>query len=451
MKNQSLLEWKQAWHTLVISLMAMLIPFGAWSQNPNKPEREGKYAYALKLHAQKLAKKPNKKRLQKNFGKAYQKLWPRIQAKQERLFEATSTFVGDETVEQFKDYLKTCRHIQDVRIILQKLNLSTVAISRKEDVAIAIPDQADRITTAHAGIQKANRQAADMHYRQGLAHLQHDDLAHQKTAALEFKRCMEFVPDYLDAAVKYKKAQKGATKRIIILPYSNRSGQDDFGALGDQLSTSLASKLNADPAVKEFLEVITEGELRAALDRGGYEYGTELSDATAEELRRQLQAHVVYFGKINQVLRAEPRVSESEEEYKAKVVVRTEKAPDGKEKKIKEERTAYYKSFEEMHLLTLTGAHIKLSKSGTSIDQFSKQDRFTTYWTTYKSGNRKVYQKIERSRTTPPPDGQRVNVLIAQLAEEMYANIKRDVLWVSIPVIHRIDQLDTEVASQGGN
>ncbi len=438
---------------IALSLLLIILPVWVWSQGFKKHFKEGRFAECLKVSVQKIEEKPNKKGPQKDLGKIYYELWDSIQAKQEFLVRATQSFIGDETASEAELLLNNYKNIHKASLSLSKLGLMELRISKKETVQINIPDQTPKIDAAEILLAKVKEKAADMHYRQGLFHLQYKDLDRQKAAFMEFKRVMYFSKNYLDVKAKYKEAQKGATKRIILLPYANYSGHKGLGSIGGQISAGLASKLTANAAVMEFLEIITEGKLRAALEKQNYSYSSDISEATAEELREKLQAHELYIGRINQILSPEPEISSSDEEHEAKVVVGTTKVfkketNEEVEVDIEENRTAYYKQYEATYVLTLTGAHTKISETGTKVNNFSETDRFYTYWTAQKSGNAKVYNKIKRSRQAPPSDGERVNKLIKKIVDKLFAQIKSDLLRVVIPVIDKIDQMNTQIARQ---
>jgi len=416
--------------------------------SPNRLMKEGKFPEALVAHLEKLAEKPDKKRIQKSFGKDYPELMDSIEAQQLRLVTATQAFQGDHTIDKSKELIKHYTTLQKAHDIFDPLGITRIS-QRKVEVELDIPDVQEKIKASESLLDQHTASAADMHYQQGLFHASHEDKDHQRAAAREFTRALEFIPGYQDAQEKYNKARELGTKSIIILPYTNQSRKNEFGALGNLLSTHLISKLTGDKEVMEFLEVSSESELRQVLQNQGQIYNESISDATASELLKSVDAEVVYFGKVNQVLT--PRASTTTSDVKshtASVKVGTRKVWNDKKNREETEnvygdRTASYQVYTRNFVTTVTGSHSSVDSESPQLSPFKKSFTWSQSWTRKVSGTEEVYKKVQKKASSVPTRGEQVNYIIEQVAQELYLKIKNEVLSTDYPVITRMDQMDT--------
>lgn len=425
-----------------------LIDNVAGGPSPNRLMKEGKFLDALVVHLKKVEEKPNKKRILKSLGKDYPELMDSIQAQQTQLTAATQHFQGDQTVKQTNELISHLRSFQNAHEIFDRIGISRIEI-KKLTVDLDIPDVQDKVDAANSLLVQHSEAAAEMHYQQGLFHSTYGDIERQKAAAREFRRALYFIPDYRDSQEKYEIARDSGTKHIIILPYKNLSNTIEFGAVGDYFSGHLISILARDDQVMEFLKITSESELQAVLQGQGQMYTDNISNATGSELMNMINADALYFGKVNQILNPKPTTFTSDvKSHTARVKVGTTKSYNEKKnreetKDVYDERSATYRDYTKTFSTTVSGTHAIMTGESPQLSPFKKNLTWSQSWNRKVAGNEKVYEKIKKKASSIPSPGKRVNYVIEQIAQELYLEIKNEVLGAEYPTITRIDQMDT--------
>jgi hypothetical protein len=288
--------------------------------------------------------------------------------------------------------------------------------------------------------------AAAMHYDQGILHMQHDDLAHNKAAAREFKRALDFVQDFRDADLKYEVARQRGTKRVIILPMNNVSGVGQYGNLGEIISSKVVVNLSAHKPTMEFLYIITAEELRLAMQQSGIQENGPLSEYSARTVARQLNAHEIWTGSVTQVLNPSPTLSTSDPYTRTasiKVGTRTEQTESGKTKTVDvyEERSAVLRTSTSSHTLSIGGTYsmfTSLEGASPQVKEFRREHEEKLTWTTWVSGNEEVYKINQVVKNTPAPIGNRVNILLSEIAQSITIELSSSVVNAEIPLVRSI-------------
>lgn len=416
--------------------------------SPKQLFKQGKFPESLVAYLEDISNKPGKKGPLKSLGKAYPELMDSIQAQGVQLKEATSTFRGDATVGNTKMLISYYHTFQKAHDIFVTLGITNIDENRVQ-VTLDIPNVEAQMEASEILLGEHIENAAEMHYQQGLTHASYDEIERQKAAAREFYRAMDFIPGYKDSQEKYETARSLGTKRIVILPYGNLTNIYDFGAIGDQLSTSLVVKLSENSRVMEFLHVTSESELRAVLENEGQTYEENISETTAEDLLQMTELHAVYFGKINQILNPNPTTSNSNvKTHTASVkvgekIVWNEKKNREETVDVFEDRNATYRDCAKTYSTSVSGTHSIVTAEGPQLTPYTKRLTWSQTWTQKVAGHDKVYEKIQKAASPIPIPGERVNYVISQIAQEMYLEIEKEIIGSKYPVITEVEQVET--------
>ncbi|MEL6132119.1 MAG: hypothetical protein AAFR59_02005, partial [Bacteroidota bacterium] len=314
---------------------------------------------------------------------------------------------------------------------------------KKEVISVQIPDQSQEIVAMNARRDEMYESTAEMHYQEGLAHMTSTDLDMNKAAAREFKRAMEFFPGYKDCQAKYEIARKAGTKRIIILPFGNRTNLDYLGGIGEMAGDRMISLLANDPETMEFLEIITTDEIQPALSELGQNYGSELNSYTARQLAEKLNAHEVWTGRFLQVIAAPPKRTVSDVKIvktRVKTGEETYTNSKGKQKTraVYGDVTAAVKDYSEFYETTLIGSFtiIKADPGSQPIPQeFSYRNSYSSNWNVFIRGDKRAFKAHINHKEDIPPLASRVDNLVNVSAEKISDIIRQDVLEQEVPMI----------------
>ncbi|MDX2245750.1 MAG: hypothetical protein SF052_03175 [Bacteroidia bacterium] len=411
--------------------------------------KAGNYLHALKEEANDLAKKPDAKLKQKGFAKVYRDSYSRVLEKIDSLEEKIAVFRGEETLEEANRLIEVYSLLETIRKQIEGYELHEVEISKNEIVTIKFTDFSEKLTEATNRKTEILNLAAEMHYNAGTKldaeGGQSGSKDHFKAAAREYARAIKLVPGFRDCQERYEASRANAIKRIMIMPFNNRSGQDQFGDLGSILATGVVVKLQADPSVMEFLDIVTEAEIRNALSQGGYaSYDASLSSTTAQQLATSLNVEEIWMGDISQVIVPTPTVTDQGTKTKTmsiKVGERTVPIPDkpGKTRteNVYADMSATYKIYNVASTVEMRGSTSLIyadPKRAPVTQQFAKTDIWGDNYTTMISGTQEVYDSFMDPKAPLPSLGIRLNNMIEGQSNDIYKIIRQDVVDPEIPM-----------------
>lgn len=151
------------------------------------------------------------------------------------------------------------------------------------------------------GYKDALTLGAEGYYLSGLRLLQKDDVESQKQAAKDFKTATEFVAGYKNSNDLYERARKSGIKRIAIIPFQNKSGKDNYGAIADEVVDGIVSNVMNDSSATEFLEIISRDQLEQVMAEQKLGKTGILDDKSAIEMGKVLGVHEILTGSITRI------------------------------------------------------------------------------------------------------------------------------------------------------
>ncbi len=153
---------------------------------------------------------------------------------------------------------------------------------------VDLNDQVERLSSLETPnyapqLDQARLDAAAGYYRQAIevGREAGEDRVKNKQAALLMKQCQEFVPGYEDAPDQYQAFRARATTRLAVVPFSNNSGQYNYGAIEQIVADQVISKLNLNPEFMEFVEVVSLYGIAEPRDIAAAQAGGVVSGASA--------------------------------------------------------------------------------------------------------------------------------------------------------------------------
>ncbi len=284
-------------------------------------------------------------------------------------------------------------------------------------------------------VNRARSNAAGAHYAEGKRLAALGGLDNSKAAAKSMKRTLNYLPDYRDAQSLYETYRRDGIKRIAIVPFYNKSGKRDFGAIGELVSDEIIAKVLNDTRATEFLELISRTEMERVMEELKLGASGLVDETSAIELGKFLGAHEILVGQITQIIADRPETVTKTEQAKKNVVIRTEKYKDenGKDKtrKIRADVTARVKTHKLVANAKIAGSFkiidIKTTRL-TKTDTFTGESSFSHEWATFTGDERALSYKVKKlakeERKVAPSRGERVNQAAGQLASSLAQKIK---------------------------
>lgn len=156
-------------------------------------------------------------------------------------------------------------------------------------------------------LANARDRAADQLYHEGLTCEQRGAL---REAAVAYRRCLDYVRDYRDAASRYAKSRAAAMVRVAVLPFDNSSYYRSAGdLLGDQLLRDLLGKQG------EFLSFVDRQYLNTVIKEASLQASGLVDPSTAVRLGKLAGVRYLIVGRVTQVSATTP--TDSREQYTA--------------------------------------------------------------------------------------------------------------------------------------
>jgi len=285
----------------------------------------------------------------------------------------------------------------------------------------------------HSELTKTKENAAHYYYDHALKLMEKDKQDSYKKAAQSFKNSQKYVPDFKDSVEMYNVCRQKAMKRIAILAFENKSGSNEFGAIGEEISDAIISKMLKDSDLMEYVEIISRDQIDQIVNEqklsqsGMVEYGQNV------DLGKILGVQELITGKVSRIQVSEIDEVKKNESFKKRVTVDYEYYTDenGKEKKraIKGEVTAYAKTFKISRTANISISATLLDVESAKIlysNSINEQYKFEYEWATYTGDKRalskKVKSLIRKDAETAPAEGE----MVASLSNKVSKKLKRE-------------------------
>ena len=284
-------------------------------------------------------------------------------------------------------------------------------------------------------LNRARSNAAGAHYAEGKRLAARGGLENNKAAAKEMKKTLGYLPDYRDAQSLYEEYRRGGIKRIAIVPFDNKSGKRDFGAIGEMVTDEIIASVLNDTRATEFLELISRTEMERVMEELKLGASGLVDETSAIEIGKFLGAHEILVGQITQIIADRPETVTKNEQAKKNVVIRKEKYKDenGKEKerKIRGDVTARVRKHKLVANAKIAGSFkiidIKTTRL-TKTDTFTGESSFSHEWATFTGDERALSYQVKKltkeERKVAPSRDERVNEAAGQLAVSLAQKIK---------------------------
>ena len=328
-----------------------------------------------------------------------------------QLIESSAKFKGDYTVEESQEIVT--RYSNLVAISDKLMNLPEVKLKKGSPIKFEIKNYGGDLRQAKEELAKNQELAAEKHYQQGQELLKQNNVDHNKLAAKEFKKALGYYPDYKNASSMYDQARKLATKRIAIIPFENKSGKGQYGAVNETITDEIISSLLNAPSAVEFVEIITRDQLQQVMNEQNLGTSGIINESTAMQMGKVLGVSEIIVGQITQIASVEPVVTSKQYANKRTIYSKTGNYDISAmiQEYKKEASAAMSGSFKIIDIKTA-----KILKT----DSFKEDYKFLSVWSTYIGNPDAIDYNVPRGpEENAPADEERVNIVARKLSASL--------------------------------
>lgn len=176
----------------------------------------------------------------------------------------------------------------------------------------------NRLEALDSDYKDARQSMAEMYYAKGKTAMNAGNREAYKQAYHYFKSANGYVLDFKDAKEQQLVAKDKATLRVAVFPFTNASGVERVGAIGNIQSDEIVRSIYDS----DFVDVVSRDEVDAlimreqALATSGY-----IDEETASKLGKKLGVNQIITGKINQIVMNPPQTVRTTSKEAQKVYV----------------------------------------------------------------------------------------------------------------------------------
>ena len=273
---------------------AAFTQYGKLEKSARQSYQQGNYDNAFYQCVQALKIKPTYEKAQLLVKEAFRNAVDQHENQAKELKSSSAKFKWDDVVSHYEKLIKINQEAKTLPTLTVKKTGETIKFDTKD---------------YHQEIADAKTNAADAHYQEGDRLSKIIELDRQKQAAKEFKAADRFVSGYKDATTRYEICRKAGIKRMAIIPFENKSGKSQYGAVEEMITDDIITNVMNDPSAMEFLEIISRDQLLTVLNEQKLSMSGVLDDQTAVQIGKVLGVHELLTGRITQIIYTSPRTS----------------------------------------------------------------------------------------------------------------------------------------------
>lgn len=251
----------------------------------------GNMFYAIKYSAETLHEKPN-------YKDAITMLKNTIPMMYGSLLEKAKDYESHEDWDSAVDTYKQIKSISDIA--------ESIPPQTDEDSKEVIKFNTKNVSNE---LENAINHAAEKHYKMAL---NYENGYRSKDAAKEYSRAMDYVVNYKDSAERYDKMRTAAIKRIAVVPFENKSGKQEYGDVGENISDQAIGYAMEDSKSVEFIEFVTRDRLNELMNEKQLSQSGIVDEKTASKAGKVLGIYAFVFGKVNSIVINTPPQTQAE-------------------------------------------------------------------------------------------------------------------------------------------
>lgn len=275
--------------------------------------------------------------------------------------------------------------------------------------------------------------AASFYYNHAVMLMSKDNQEDYKKSAQAFKKSQTYFNDYKDSIELYNFCRQKAIKRIAIMAFENKSGNTEFGAIGEEVSDAIISKILRDSNLMEYVEIISRDQIDRIINEQKLSQSGIVEYEHTIDLGKILGVQEMITGKVSRIQVSNIDEVTKNESFKKRVTVDYEYYTDDNGKQKKRAIKGDVKAKAKIYKITRTA---NMSVSATLLDiesakilysnSIREEYKFEYEWATYTGDKRALsYQLkslIRKEAETAPSKGS----MITELSNKISKKLKRE-------------------------
>lgn len=278
----------------------------AQSQNPTQNKRamneyydKGDYVNATLKAIEFLRTNGKNKNAQEILSISFNMAIEDLNTEIKELKQRSKTFSGDETVGDRKAIITKYELLRS----LDRQGREIVRVIPKQKVPLEFDkiNVTSELEAAQKSYDESLGLAAEMHYNKALELTKINSRDSQKAGAKEFRKAEKFVSPYKDCNIKYNEAKKLATTRVAIIPFENKSGNYQYGSVGEMTSDRLRATILNNKEASEFIEIYTRDQLNLIFQEHNLNLDEIINQESIAKYGEAIGIHIIITGKVMQI------------------------------------------------------------------------------------------------------------------------------------------------------
>jgi len=370
---------------------------GKLEQSARTSYTQGDYDRAVMQCAEALKLNPAYVKAQELIQTAFKQAVDVHRTKIDEISASAEKFKWDTVVVEYQKLIELNKTIKFLPALIDK--------NTKQPIVFEIVDYTQNLA-------KAKQNAAEVHYKEGVRLSKLEGLDNQKQSAKQFKGAQYFVPGYKDSEELYDKTRKAGLKRIAIIPFADKTGKSQYGALNESIVDGVVSRMVNTAEAREFVDVISRDQLEQVMREQKLMLTDIIDETSAIEAGKVLGVHEIVTGKITQIVVTPERTMQSNINQSKQICVSRKTYIDKKGKQQVGDcnyaevsatvtiytRTASASISGSYNIIEIKTAKVKSSKAFKGIYNFESK------WATYTGDERAVSVSYPAEQMAPGED-----------------------------------------------
>ena len=279
-------------------------------------------------------------------------------------------------------------------------------------------------------LHEAKLNASETHYNAGKNSMNSEKVSELRNAANQFQLALLFTTPYKDAQELYLEARKLGTLQIAVLPFENKSGKSEFGAIGETLSNKLISVLMSNSQLMEFTDFVNRNQINLIIDELKLGQSGLVEDESIVEIGNIKNVDRMISGVVSQIIITSPQHKKERKTLTKNVNTGTEIVTDS----LGQQQTINVYNDVKAHLIYHTIntdvtvlINIKMVDVETAsllfTDNYSKTVNYKHQWATFRGDSRALDWSTtilsQRKEETPPSPESLINQAINEVSYEI--------------------------------
>ena len=280
-------------------------------------------------------------------------------------------------------------------------------------------------------LQDIKENAASYYYDTANEYMQKDDQESYKIAAQSFKKIRKYYTNYKNSEELYNHCRQKAMKRIAILQFENKSGSNEFGAIGEEVSDAIIAKMLKDKDLMEYIEIVNRDQINQIINEQKFSQSGMIEFGQNVDLGKILGVQELITGKVSRVQVSASNKVKKNENFKKRVTVDYKYYTDenGKEKKqaIKKDVNAKVKILKISRTANISVSTSIIDVQSAKIlfsNSVNEEYKYEYEWATFTGDKRalssRVRNLIKKDAGTAPSEG----TMITKLSNEISKRLK---------------------------